>query len=440
MKAQKQIAIAGLFGLTALSLTVLSGCGDSAKKAAPPATPVTVMDVQNSNVMDYSDFVATLIARQSVTLQSQVAGQIRAIYAKPGDTVRKGAPLLLIDPDKQRASVNSSAAAALAQRSSIKQAQDNLHTLTEQRRALVSAVSVNTESFKRYSLLVSQQSASQQDLEKYQDALNQAKANLDANASQIQAQKSAVVTSQSQYQQAQAATQQEAVQLQYFKTTAPFAGVIGDIPVKTGDYVQAQAPLLSVTNNRPLEVNISVPSERLRQIKIGLPVQILDEDSKIIGIAHIFFISPAVDPLAQTILIKAILPNADGMLKAAQVVNARIVWKVVPGLAIPTQSVIHLGGRDFVYTVLQGPQPESADDKKEKDAKDTAPPIAADQWVAYQRSVVVDHVDGLNYVLKSGLKPGERLVTSGVQKLKDGTPVAIGKQPVDNGSLAPAGK
>ncbi|MCE3235441.1 MAG: hypothetical protein K0Q50_1621, partial [Vampirovibrio sp.] len=83
-------------------------------------------------------------------------------------------------------------------------------------------------------------------------------------------------------------------------------------------------------------------------------------------------------------------------------VNARLIWKRLPGLRVPTQSVIHMGGRDFVYLM------ESAGSQK---------------FVARQVPVMLGDIEGPMYVVKSGLKAGDNLIVSGIQKLADGAPV-----------------
>src|SRR6478609_3235314 len=124
----------------ALSLT-LTAC--SSQQQAPmsmPAAPVEAMSLKNINVADYSDFVATLISRNSVNVQSRVTGQVSAIYVKAGQHVHKGQLLMQIDPLEQMAAVSSTAAAASASKSQIAQARDSLKSLQEQRKGLQSIV------------------------------------------------------------------------------------------------------------------------------------------------------------------------------------------------------------------------------------------------------------------------------------------------------------
>jgi len=400
---KQSIVIPALILAVTSSLSVLlAGCAQKQAPMAPPPSPVEIKKLATDTVSDYSEFVATLISRSSVTLQSQVPGQITAIYVKAGDRVRQGQPLLLVDPSQQQAVVASSAAAAQSQQAVIGQARESLRVLQEQRHALQSAVELAQSQFNRYEGLAIQHSASLQDVEQYRNALNQAKANLAANDAQLKAQKASISTAQRQYQQAQAQTRQQQVQLRYHRITAPFSGVVGDIPVKLGNYVQPLTSLLSVTRNNQLEVNISVPAERATDLRMGLPIELVSESGQMLGSTQISFISPNVDEQAQTVLTKAILPNPEGLLKADQLVNARLIWKRLPGLRVPTQSVIHMGGRDFVYLM------ESAGSQK---------------FVARQVPVMLGDIEGPTYVVKSGLKAGDNLIVSGIQKLADGAPV-----------------
>jgi RND family efflux transporter MFP subunit len=383
---------------------LLNGCAKQQVAMAPPPTAIEAQTLTHSTVADYSEYVGTLISRSSVTLQSQVSGQITAIYVKAGDRVRAGQPLLMVDPAQQQAAVASSAAAAQSQQAGIAQAQESLRVLKEQRQGLESAVALGKSQYERYKKLAEQNSASRQDVEQYQNALTKAESDLAANTAQMKAQQASVVTAQRQYQQAQSATRQQQVQLRYHKVVAPFTGVVGDIPVKLGNYVQPQTDLLSVTQNNQLELNISVPSERAADLKAGLPVEIVDETGRVLGKSQVSFVSPRVDTTAQTILIKTIFPNSTGVLKADQLVTARLIWDAKPGLQIPTQSVVHMGGRDFVYVMKK-------DDK-------------SSQMVARQLPVTLGNIEGAFYVVQSGLKAGDQLIVSGIQKLGDGAPVA----------------
>ena len=114
-----------------------------------------------------------------------------------------------------------------------------------------------------------------QDLENYTDAYRKAKSALDANTAQIKAQKSAVNVAVSNYQKSTFAIKEQGVQLAYHKIVAPYAGIIGDIPVKIGEYVTSDTKLLSITQNNQLELNVGLPSEKVFIILLKLQPELL---------------------------------------------------------------------------------------------------------------------------------------------------------------------
>jgi len=84
-----------------------------------------------------------------------------------------------------------------------------------------------------------------------------------------------------------------------------------------------------------------------------------------------------------------------------QFIRTRVIWRSVPGLTIPIVSALRINGQYFVYLAEQGPQ----------------------GLVARQKPVQLGEVQGNDYVVKSGLKPGDQLIVAGIQKIADGAPV-----------------
>lgn len=332
-----------------------------------------------------------------------MAGQVTQIYVKAGDVVRKGQPLLLIDNRKQLAALNSDRSEANAVSSEIQQAKDTLNSLQVQRRALESAYELNTKLYERYKALYSKKSVSLQELEKYTDSYNKAKADLDMNEAQIQAQKSAVISAKSSYERAVANIEEQSVQLQYYRISAPYAGIIGDIPVKTGSYVLPVTQLLTITRNNPLEVNAGLPVEKNFDIHPGLPIEILDNNDNVAGTSTVSFISPSINTETQTILVKGALNNPKGIFKADQSVKVRVIYDRSKGILIPTGAVSHMGGQDFVFVV----QPKG------------------EMNFVKQTPVKLGELQEDKYVVIGGLKEGDKIVSAGIQKLMDGVPVMI---------------
>jgi RND family efflux transporter MFP subunit len=212
----------------------------------------------------------------------------------------------------------------------------------------------------------------------------------------------ALQTADANLQSLQAQVQQQQVQLRYFTVAAPTAGVVGDVPVRVGNVVTTQTVLTTIDQNDTLEIHIDVPVERGPALRKGLPIQILSSDgSQTLATSSISFISPHVDDQTQSVLVKGQVRNADGSLRASQYVRARIVWKTSDLLVVPVTSVLRINGQFFVFVAEE----------------------AGGKMVAKQRAIKVGAIVGENYPVVDGVKPGERVVTSGAQKLMDGAPV-----------------
>lgn len=239
--------------------------------------------------------------------------------------------------------------------------------------------------FERYSDLYEKKTVSKQDLENYENAYKKAKSDYETNIAQIKEQE---------------------VQLGYHKITAPFAGTIGDIPVKVGAHVTPDTRMLSVTQNETLELNVGLPADKVFDIKAGLPVQVLDNQNKPAASSTLSFISPRIDSSTQTILTKSILKNKDGILKADQSVKVRVIYSKKQGLLIPVSSKIHLVGQDFVFVI--------------KDEKG--------KLCVKQTPVTLGEIQNDKYVVEKGLETGDCIVIRGIQKLYDGAEVKIEKE------------
>ncbi|MEG4207399.1 efflux RND transporter periplasmic adaptor subunit [Microcoleus sp. Pol7_A1] len=214
---------------------------------------------------------------------------------------------------------------------------------------------------------------------------------------------------QAEAQVAEAAAQVRGfeVQLQETAVIAPFAGVIGDIPVKVGDNLQKGDAIATLTENQLLDLRLSIPLERMPQLRLGLPVQMLDAQGKAIAQGQISFISPNVSANSQTILAKATFANPSGELLNLQFVKAKVIWKQNPGILVPVTAVTRLGGQTFVFTAQRPEQP-----------KPGMPPL-----VARQKPVKLGAIEGNNYQVIEGLQTGEKIITAGILNLTDGAPI-----------------
>jgi RND family efflux transporter MFP subunit len=348
----------------ALSLGLLC-CGRtpqeiSAAAPEPPPLHVKVKRADPQPVPQFAEYIATLKSRSSASLKSEVEGQVTRIAVKSGDSVDAGTALLEIDPLKQQATVNS---------------QEANH------RSRLASLEWNRTELERRQKLYAAGVISKQELDQQQTAYDAAKADADSM---------------------EASVREQRVQLRYYVVKAPSAGVIGDIPVRVGDRVTVATELTTIDKTGELEAYLSIPAEKSSAVKIGTPVQIVEDDGSLGVRAAITFISPRVDPTTQLLLVKATILNRNHRYRNNQLVHTRVIYSETQQFLIPVTAIVRLSGQAFAYVA-------------ESNGKMT---------VAKQRPVVLGDVIGNDYVVLNGIKPGELMIVSGTQMLGDGAPVS----------------
>jgi RND family efflux transporter MFP subunit len=326
-----------------------------------------------------TEFVGTVKSRRSTTVQPQVEGFITRILARSGDRVRAGTPLMEIDPRLQQAAVAN---------------------LESQRTARQADVRYARQQATRMKTLLEAGAASQAEMEEAQTRLS---------------------TSEAQLKAAEAQIREQRVTLGYHQVTAPTAGVVGDIPVRVGDSVTRSSVLTTIDQAAGLEVYINVPVQEAQNLRVGLPVHLVDDHGRIVSTEKVSFVAPSVDGATQSVLAKAGVEKA-GFLRTEQFVRAQIVWTEAPALTVPLVALNRVNGQFFAYV---------------------AEPGEGGTTVAHQRAVETGPLVGNDYVVKSGLSAGEKLIVSGVQKIREGSPVAISAaaaSPAPSAPAAPGGK
>jgi RND family efflux transporter MFP subunit len=350
-----------LSALLFATLFFTTACGSSKPvAAAPQAMPVKVQTAKDQKVEDTTDYVATLKSRDTAVVSPQVEGIITQIFVHSGDHVAAGAPLMQIDPEKQAATLKS---------------QEQAHA------AQIAQVTWAKQNYARVSGLANAGVVSKQDLD-------QAKSTLD--------------TAEAQLQSLGAQVNEQTVQLHYYKVVAPRTGIVGDVPVRVGDRVLTTTQLMTVDRPGSLEAYVYIPIEKSGQLKINLPVQIVDAEGTALASSRVTFISPQVDNSTQTILVKATIANANDKLRNAQFIRARVIWGSDEKPVVPVVAVSRIGGLYFAFV---------------------AEPDQKGGYVVRQKPLQVGQIVGNNYVILDGVKPGDKVVVGGTQFLVDGIPV-----------------
>jgi RND family efflux transporter MFP subunit len=350
----------------ATALTLAGACrGGGATQAgapqAPPPSAVKIVELAPAPIEDASEFIATLRSLRSTTIQPEVEGLVTSIFVKAGQQVKTGTPLVQINADRQRAAVSSAEANLAGAEADVTYWQQQAKRLA----ALVDAGAVSKA--------------------EYDQALNQQR------------------TAEARLKALKAQVQEGRVQLAFYRVDAPQNGTVGDIPVRVGDRVTTATVITTIDDKSGLEAYIQVPLDRSTQVRLGLPVQLLDNDGKVVTSNPITFVAPRVDDQTQTVLVKSLLrEQTPASVRVLQFVRARIVWREVPGLKIPVTAVVRISGQFFCFV---------------------AEPGQGGALVAKQKPIEVGEVAGNDYVVRSGLKAGDKLIVSGIQKIGDGAPV-----------------
>jgi len=324
-----------------------------------PAAAVGIVTLQEKPVEVASDFISTVRSLHSTTVQPQVEGRVTRVFVKSGDAVRVGTPIVQIDPERQTATVQNA---------------------ESQRASRVADVTYWRGQVARLDSLLKAGAISQNELDTAKHSLETAEAQLASLDAQVR---------------------EGQVQLRYYRVTAPTAGVVGDLPIREGDRVTTSTMITTIDDKAGLEAYIQVPVDQAPELRVGLQTQILDAVGKVVASNPISFVAPRVDPATQTVLAKALLRDAPPSVRVQQFVKLRVIWRSTPGLTIPITAVTRINGQYFCFVAEQTPN----------------------GLVARQKPLQVGEVKGNDYIVKSGLKAGDKLIVSGIQKIAEGAPV-----------------
>ena len=372
---QNRIFLVAVLSFSAAACGGGDGTAAGSAGGGMPEMAVEIVTLEAKPVEQTTEFVGTVKSRRSTDIQPQVEGFITRIVAKPGQRVAAGALLMEIDSKLQQGQIA------------------NLEAVRSQREIDVTYARQEAD---RAAKLLAAGAASQMDADRAANDLKAAEAQLRTVQEQIRTART---------------------DLGYYRVTAPTAGIVGDIPVREGDRVTKSTALTTIDANAGLEVYINVPVQQAPKLRVGLPVRIVDENGATIAEEKINFVAPSVDEKTQTVLVKTPV-SVPGTLRTEQYVRSFVIWSTEPGLTIPVTSVTRINGQWFAFVAEPGEGGKGL--------------------VAKQRSVDLGPVVGNFYTVSKGLKPGEKLITAGIQKIRDGAPVQAGAPKTGARKVAPS--
>ncbi|MCP3983570.1 MAG: efflux RND transporter periplasmic adaptor subunit [bacterium] len=293
-----------------LALAALA-CSDAPQDINITARPVVVQEVELVTLEEQIEATGELLAKDSATLASEVAGRITELQIDEGDRVEEGDLLLSIDPQKRELEL-ADARARLA---------EAVANLEEQQRELV-----------RRQQLFDRKIASSQALDKAKTALSLARSRRQAAGARVGVAARAVEDSQ---------------------VRAPFSGLIASREVSRGEYVRVGQELFDLVALDPIEVEFSVAERDSARVRLGMKVAVrVSPYPEEIFTGEVSVISPRIDRRTRTLRVKARISNGDGRLRPGLFARADLgVATREKALVVPQQAVLLRAEGQIVYTV-----------------------------------------------------------------------------------------
>ena len=406
---------AGALLMTAL---VLSSCGGETnaekEKAAPVApVPVVVASVIQKTVPIFSEFTARTDARDTVEVRARVEAFLEGIHFEEGRPVKRGQLLFTLDKRKYEAALQSAKAQLAKAQAELQFALEQVTVDTakaklDQAKAQLGKADLDVN---RLEPLAKVKAVPQQDLDNALVAQQVGKSNVDASKANydttVVVQKVTVDQAKAAVSAAESAIKDAELNLSYCTVTAPLDGLIGQRLVSSGNLVGRGEPTLlaAISDLDPLRVTFAVSeSEYLalarrmgKSTKTPLPIELVLAD----GTVHphkgtVTVADRAIDQKTGTLTLVAEFRNPGGLIRPGQFGRVRgVIDTAENAVLIPQQSVMEQQSAKVVYVV-------------ENDNK-----------VALRTVTLGDRFENL-FVVNEGVKPGERVITDGMQKVRPG--------------------
>jgi len=361
-----------------------SSDAEATAAAAPPATPVSVATVVQSDVATWDEFSGRLEAVERVDIRSRVAGTVQSVHFREGALVAKGDLLITIDPAPYAAELDGADAQLVAAQA---------------------RVSYSRSEFERAKRLLDEHAIAQREYDERANAQREADANLRA---------------------AQAALQSARLNLGYTQVRAPVAGRVGKLEITVGNLIAAGpgAPVLTtLVSVSPIYASFDADEQVVARALQGLegeggasaralieriPVQMgtaAQSDTPFTG--RLQLVDNQVDARSGTVRVRAVFDNRDGALMPGQFARLR------------------MGQARSARALLVSERAIGTDQSKKY-----VMVVDAESRAQYREVKLGANVDGLRIVTE-GLRPGDRVIVNGLQRVRPGAPVATKAVPMD---------
>ncbi|HKC35622.1 MAG TPA: efflux RND transporter periplasmic adaptor subunit [Chitinophagaceae bacterium] len=351
----------------------------------PPPESLPVITISSMPATTYQEYTASLEGSRDIEIRAQVDGYLDRIYVDEGAYVKKGQLLFKINGQPYLEQLNNASALHEAAKASLENAAINVNKLVP---------------------LVQNNVISDVQLKSAQAAYNVAKANV---------------------VQAAAAVQAARINLGYTSVIAPASGYIGKIPLKTGSLVGKATiePLTVLSETRDIHAYFSMSEINFLQFKDQFPGATIEQKIRQMPPVELVLASDSIytqkgkvelaqgqfDKTTGTINFRATFPNENGLLRSGNTGKIRIARDLGNSVVIPQEATFELQDKVFVFAV-------------------------GDSNKVSSKPLTISGTSGNYYLVQGGVSPGERIVYTGLDRLREG--VVIQPQPMSMDSLLKA--
>ena len=394
---------------------ITAGCSSTTKGASAPAPPeVETLEVQQKDVPIYSEWIGTLDGLVNADIKAQVTGYLLDQAYQEGSFVKKGQLLFQIDPRPFQASLDLALGQQAQSEGQLAQAQAEL----AQAEAQVSVAEANQRRTQldvdRYTPLAQAQAITQQDLDNATQNNLAAKAQVQAATAQVETARAQIIAANAAVQSAKATAETARINLGFTRLTSPIDGIPGIAQQQVGSLVSPASPTITtVSTLDPIRVYFTVAEQEyldfhrrystpdtLNAERKGLRLELILADGTVYGQTGTFYFADRqVDVRTGAIRVAGLFPNPGNNLRPGQYGRVRTALRVQTGALLVQQRAVN---------ELQGSYQIAV--------------VNPDNKVDIRFVKVGDRI-GNQWLISDGLKPGERVVAEGIQKVRQGMQV-----------------
>lgn len=394
----------------ALAVAVLTSCGGGGKHQLPTNNEYPVITIGAANAQMKTTYPATIKGIQDVEVRPKVSGFITKLYVHEGEAVKAGQVLFVVDNAIYQSAVRQAEAAVASAQSGVNRAQASVVQAAAALNSALAQAATAQLTYNNSKQLYANKVIGDYEMQAAKNGYETAQAAVNQARSGIQAANSGVKQAQAGVKQAQAGLASAKENLSFCYVKSPASGYVGSLPYKEGALVSPSSPMpiTTISNISTMEVYFSITesdilalSRNNRTLGNALntfpSVSLLLADGSVYNhVGKIVKTSGMIDAATGTVSVIARFPNPESLLKSGGSGQVVIAKNNNNALVIPQDATVQVQDKIFVYKV------------------------DANNKVHYTEIKVNAQNDGINYIVTSGLKLGEKIVSKGLASLQDG--------------------